>query len=266
MEVSMSEIVNKTFFVTLPSNGQLYSKESPLCEGIVEMRYGTTAEEDILMNPQFVRRGTVFDKLLEKVIVDKSINVDDLTIGDRNTLIFASRQAMYGNKYNVQVTCPRCEVEDKHTVDLSQFKHFTLPDDVTENTFEFTFEETGTKFQYHIITYGEVKQLEETAKSMKKQRMGTGRITLNDRLVLQVDKINDLLQKSDIKTYIDVMSSIESQALRSDILNNTPDIDLSFEWECSDEENCGFHKDFNIEITEDFFWPAGRERDSRRNL
>ena len=45
--------------VTLPSKGLLYSDDSPLKKGIIEMKYMTAREEDILTNPNFIK---IFDE------------------------------------------------------------------------------------------------------------------------------------------------------------------------------------------------------------
>ena len=48
--------------VTLPSQGLLYPEDSPLRGGIIEMKYMTAREEDILTNVNLIENGTVIDK------------------------------------------------------------------------------------------------------------------------------------------------------------------------------------------------------------
>ena len=40
--------------VTLPSQGLLYSKDSPLSKGVIQMKYMTAREEDILTNQNLI--------------------------------------------------------------------------------------------------------------------------------------------------------------------------------------------------------------------
>ena len=54
--------------VTLPSKGLLYPEESPLRSGVIEMKYMTAREEDILTNQNYISNGTVIDKLLQSLI------------------------------------------------------------------------------------------------------------------------------------------------------------------------------------------------------
>ena len=73
----MAENKFPTEVVSLPSKGLLYPKESPLSSGEVEIKYMTAREEDILTSANLIKKGIVIDKLLESLIVDKSIKVDD---------------------------------------------------------------------------------------------------------------------------------------------------------------------------------------------
>ena len=51
--------------VTLPSKGLLYPKDSPLSKGVIEMKYMTAREEDILTNQNYIKNGTVIYKLMK---------------------------------------------------------------------------------------------------------------------------------------------------------------------------------------------------------
>ena len=69
--------------VTLPSKGLLYPEGSPLRKGVIEMKYMTAKEEDILTNQNYIANGTVIDKLIKSLIVSK-FDYNDLLIGDKN--------------------------------------------------------------------------------------------------------------------------------------------------------------------------------------
>ena len=69
--MSESKLKFPTEMVELPSNGIVYPKENPLSSGKVEMKYMTAKEEDILTNQSYIQKGTVLDKLLEKLIVSE---------------------------------------------------------------------------------------------------------------------------------------------------------------------------------------------------
>ena len=78
----MAEVKFPTEVVDLPSKGLLYPKENPLSSGQIEVKYMTAKEEDILTSANLIKSGRVIEKLLESLIVDKSIKVDDILVGD----------------------------------------------------------------------------------------------------------------------------------------------------------------------------------------
>ena len=89
--------------IDLPSEGKLYPKDHPCSDGKIEVKYMTAREEDILTSANLIKQGVVVEKLLESLIVDKSIKVDDLLIGDKNSILIASRILAYGKEYEVEV-------------------------------------------------------------------------------------------------------------------------------------------------------------------
>ena len=97
MEKNKLNIPTET--VELPSKGLLYSKESPLFSGKIEMKYMTAKEEDILTNQNYIKSGTVIDRLLQSLIVS-NINYNDLLVGDKNAIMVAARILSYGSKYD----------------------------------------------------------------------------------------------------------------------------------------------------------------------
>jgi hypothetical protein len=50
----------------------------------------TAREEDILASQNLIRRGVVFDRFLQSVMVDH-VNPDDLLVADKNALLVATR-------------------------------------------------------------------------------------------------------------------------------------------------------------------------------
>ena len=132
--------------VTLPSKGLLYPEDSPLRSGIIEMKYMTAREEDILTNQTLIQKGEVIDELLKSLIVTKGVDYNDLLVGDKNAIMVAARVLGYGADYsftynNEEHTINLSEIEDK-TMDESLIKdgenkfYFTLPTSKVEVTFK----------------------------------------------------------------------------------------------------------------------------------
>ena len=133
-----------TEVVELPSKGLIYPEDNPLSSGKIEMKYMTAKEEDILTNQNYIKDGTVLDRLMKSLIVSK-INYDDLIVGDKNAIMIASRILGYGKDYTFkyedeEVTVdlstlePRYLDDSKVTKGINKFS-FTLP--TTKNTIEF---------------------------------------------------------------------------------------------------------------------------------
>ena len=119
----MSEFKLPTEVIDLPSQGKLYSEESGLKSGKIEMKYMTAKEEDILTNQSYIQKGIVLDKLMKSLIVSE-INYDDLLIGDKNAIMVAARILGYGNEYSFEYN------GEPQTVDLSLLENKPLDEDL----------------------------------------------------------------------------------------------------------------------------------------
>ena len=60
-----------TEFVELPSRGMFYPKNHPLHgQEVVEIRFMTARDEDILTSPALLREGVAIDKFIQNILVD----------------------------------------------------------------------------------------------------------------------------------------------------------------------------------------------------
>ena len=82
--------------VDLPSGGKVYSKDSPLRDGKIELKYMTAKEEDILTSQNLIKKGVVITKLLDSLILTEGVKCDDLVLGDKNAVMVAARILAYG--------------------------------------------------------------------------------------------------------------------------------------------------------------------------
>ena len=131
----MADYKFPTEVVDLPSKGHFYVDGHPLSSGKVEVKYMTAKEEDILTSQNLIQQGTVIDVLLQSLIVDKTININELLIGDKNAIMVAARILGYGKDYEFTYD------GEEHKVDLSKLE----PVDIDFNKFtrsvnEFSFE------------------------------------------------------------------------------------------------------------------------------
>ena len=252
--------VTPTEFVELPSRGKFYPSDHPLHnKEVIEMRFMTAKDEDILTSPALLRNGLAIDRLIENLIVDSNVNVNDLLLGDKNAVILAARISGYGEQYNVNVTCPNCEASIEHEFDLSEIPHQngTIPEDDNENVYltpEGTFVAKLPKSQFSVefklLTGQDEDYLEKVALKTKKLKLPEASATnLLKRLVVSV---NDVTVTSEINNFIDNMPAQDARFLRACVATVTPNVDMTQEVECS---SCGTVSEMAVPFTSEFFWP-----------
>ena len=139
--------------IELPSQGLLYAESSPLSTGRIEMKYMTAKEEDILTNQNYLRQGTVVDKLLQSMIVTK-INYEDLLVCDKDAIMIAARVLGYGKDYTFKYTPSSTGVAEDVTIDLTTLDEKKLSENLVKtprtNEFPFTLPHSGKIGRAHV--------------------------------------------------------------------------------------------------------------------
>ncbi len=225
----MAELKLPTEVVSLPSKGLLYAKDSPLAKGEVEMKYMTAKEEDILSNVNYIKNGTVIDKLLQSLIVTP-INYDDLLIGDKNAILIAARVLGYGAEYEFKYTNGRGdELEAK--VDLSKLEEKQIDESLFKaGTNEFTFDlpKSGNTVTFKLLTHGDEKKIEDEIKGLKKINPNSSP-DITTRMKHMITSINGNREQKEIRNFVDnFLLAAEARALREYYAKIQPDIELKF--------------------------------------
>ena len=236
-----------TEMVDLPSKGLLYPEGNPLREGKVEMKYMTAKEEDILTNQNYIRQGTVIDKLLSSLIVSK-IDYNDLLVGDKNAIMIAARILSYGANYEFMYD------GKPQSVDLSKLEPKQLNPELEKadrNEFSFTLPETGNIITFKLINHGDEGKIEQEIKGLQKiNKESTSEVTV--RLSHIITSINGSTEKKDIKDFVNnYFLAKEARAFRAYYNEISPDIDLKVTLTNSD----GVEEDTDLPIGINFFWP-----------
>ena len=243
----MAEVKFPTEVVDLPSKGLLYPEGSPLSSGKIEIKYMTAREEDILTSANLIKQGVVVEKLLESLIVDKSIKVDDLLIGDKNSILIASRILAYGKEYDVEIDGRKIEV------DLTTLKDIPLDESITSkgsNEFEFELPATKRKLTFKLLTSGDEKTIAEEVRGYEKID-GIG-YELTTRLKHSIISIDGDTKRASINSFVDnEFLSRDSIAFRSYVAEIQPDVDMTSTY----TDNEGNEKEFTVPMTVTFLWP-----------
>ena len=243
----MAEFKVPTETVTLPSKGLLYPKESPLSKGEIEMKYMTAAHEDILTNANYIRQGTVIDKLLKALIVT-DIDYNELLVGDKNALLIAARILGYGKDYTInhngkEVIVDLTQLTEK-IVDESLFKSGT-------NEFTFNLPNSGNTVTFKILTHGDEQKIEAEIKGLQKVNPNSS-TDLTTRLKYMITSVNGDRDIKSIRSFVDnALLAPDARALRKYYVTISPDVNMKFIPQ--DEDYVG--EGIDIPISLNFFWP-----------
>jgi hypothetical protein len=249
-----------TEFVTLPSAGRFYGPDHPLHGATtVEIRYMTAKEEDILTSRSLLKEGVALDRMLQNILVDDSVRVGSLLLGDKNALIVAARRTGYGADYTTRVNCPACQSADEFTFDIS---------DPPVNNFEeemekegITFTEVGTFMVQLPMTKAtvecalltgddEVRMYKEQERRSRAKKEETGGLT--DALRSYIVGVNGEGSRLVIESFIQSLPARDARVLRKLYTKIVPNVDLSQEYVCS---TCSYTAPMEVPLTADFFWP-----------
>lgn len=248
----MAELKLPTEKVSLPSKGLLYPKESPLSKGEIEMKYMTAKEEDILTNANFIRQGTVIDKLLQALIVTP-INYDELLIGDKNAILIAARVLGYGKDYSFKYTDERGNEKDA-TIDLSTLDEKPLDESLFKagvNEFTFATPKTGAVLTFKLLTHGDEKKIEAEIKGLQKITPN-GSFDVTTRLKYMITSVNGDREQKTIRDFVDnYLLAADARALREYYAKVQPDIELKYTPEDPDYTGEGIV----VPMSLNFFWP-----------
>jgi hypothetical protein len=244
----MEELKLPTEQVDLPSKGLVYSKDNPLSSGVIEMKYMTAKEEDILTNQNYIKDGTVVDRLLKALIVSK-INYDDLIVGDKNAIMVAARVLGYGKDYTFNYD------GETVTVDLSELEQRFIDEEVliekNTNQFSFTLPHSKVEITFKLLNNRDDKSIKAEIKGLKKIDKKASP-ELSTRLKYMITSINGDSDVKTIREFVDnYMLARDSRAFREYIREFQPDIDLTFNHVSSD----GNERDLTLPMTVNFFWP-----------
>jgi len=233
--------------VELPSKGLLYPKDSPLASGKIEMKYMTAKEEDILTNQNYIRNGTVIDRLLKSLITTEGVDYNSLLVGDKNAIMFAARVLSYGKDYSFTYG------GENQTVDLSKLDLKYLDTElIKEGTNEFTFNlpHTDNSVTFKLLTHSDEKSIERELEGLKKINKNSSP-EVTTRLKRIITSVNGSREQKDIRNFVDnFLLAKDARALRAEYTKINPDVNMKFSL---NEEEGGEEVDLPIGLN--FFWP-----------
>jgi len=247
--------INPTEFVDLPSKGLFYPEGHPLHnQAVIEIKHMTAKEEDILTSEALLRNELAIDRLLESVIVDKSIKVGDLLLGDKNAVLIGTRITGFGSFYDVTANCPSCSKSSEYIFDLNDLK----PQDITdvegvsnegEGVFSFDLPVSKVRIYVRLLTSRDEKKIASLLVKTDKNGASNPVTGLLKSIVVQANEHSDL---PTLNKFIEAMPIPDVKHLRNVYEKIKPDLDLRFDFTCP---LCHEEGKVGMPLTARFFWP-----------
>jgi hypothetical protein len=241
--------------IPLPTEGFFYVEGNPLASGVIELKQMTAREEDILANQDLIKKGTVVDKLIESLIVDKSVRVEDIFTQDKNAILIAVRRLAYGDGYPISVECSRCSTQNKLVIDLNSIKNKEVNwSGMTrgQNRISFKLPSCGKEITFKLLNQTDDNSIEQELKNLKKVSKESSS-ELTTRLKYIITSVDGNSDQGVIRKFIDTgLLAKDSLALRQHMKEVIPNIDLSFDFHC---EKCETERRMDIPMGASFLWP-----------
>jgi rubredoxin len=244
-----------TDLIPLPSEGKVYPPGTPLA-GLTSLtiRSMTAREEDILTSRALLRSGKIVSALLRSCITDKTIDVDNMLVGDRNAALIGIRITGYGAEYPIKITCPGCMTESQQEIDLGNLPLRRFPDDVTVtpgvNEFSVMLPVSKKRATFKLLTG--VEEIELMQLMERGRKAGGAEELVTTRLKTQVISLGDEKDPQKLSNMIRNLPARDSRELRKAIEHTTPGVDLKTKFTCP---NCGHQGEVEVPLGTDFFWP-----------
>ena len=244
--------------VPVPSEGKVYSPDSSMYgRHSLEIKAMTAQEEDILTSRALIQQGTVIKALLESCLLDKTVDVDELLLGDKNALMVSVRITGYGSSYGATVSCPECVRSSSQDFDLSSMEIKRLEiESVTpgENRFEFRLPVTGKLVHFKFLTGYDDDEITTTADRRRKMMDSGVESMVTTRLSHQIIAVDNVTDKNKLSAFVRSMPAQDSRKLRNYISEHEPGVDMRVWMSCT---HCSADSRVSLPLGSNFFWPAG---------
>lgn len=246
--------ITTTEMIDLPTKGRFYPVNHPLHgKTAIEIKHMTAKEEDILSSRSLIEKGVALDKLIQSLIVDKTIPTDSLAMSDRNAILIAARISGYGPEYKIKFTCPSCGVQAQHTFDLMETAQEANaeeenPVELDENC-HFTLELPKTKWSVkcRILDGSDEKKIIQNTLMGKKGK----EITTTEQLKMIVVGINNVYERSLLEKAVEAMPVVDSKFLRNEYEKVSKNVSLRGQYNC---KSCDYEEVVEVPLTQEFFW------------
>lgn len=259
-QISAAEKVKQDFGLELaietaplPSGGKIYQGVLAGRDS-VDIKAMTTREEDILMSKPLIKNGTVLNELVKACLIDKTINPNELIVGDKYAILVAIRVTGYGAEYQVQMECSSCKEKFEHEFDLAALQIKPLQIDPVipgTNLFEFKLPVCKKIVRFKYLTGADEADITATLERQKKLKIQVDS-PISTNLLYSIVSVDGIEDRAKLGQFVRMMPARDSLALRKYIQNNEPSLDMKQYCTCP---HCSNEEEVGIPMGINFFWP-----------
>lgn len=247
-----------TEVITLPSKGLVYPESNPLSKGSIEIKYMTAREEDILSSQNLIKKGIVLDKLFESVVVEPNVSIGDISIGDKNAILLATRILGYGPDYAVEVTDPFTLEVQKVNIDLSKIETKEIDETILnrQNRYEFLLPVSKKKIKFKLLTHKDEIDINAEIQSLNRLVKGDTNVSqeVSTRLRYMIQEIDGNTDRVFINNFVkNSLLARDSKSLREYVKAISPDMNFKYEFT---SDITGESEALDIPFGVGFFYPS----------
>jgi hypothetical protein len=218
----------------------------------------TAREEDILASQNLIKKGVVLDKLFESVVVSEGVSVGDISVGDKNAILLATRILGYGADYNVEVTDPFTGESQKVTIDLAKIQTKEVDDSLLnrENRYEFELPISKKKIKFKLLTHKDEIDINAEIQALNRLVKGDSVVSqdVSTRLRYMIQEVEGNTDRGFINNFVkNSLLARESKALREYVRTISPDLDLKYQFT---SDLTGESEALDIPFGVGFFYPT----------
>lgn len=205
--------------IPLPSGGKCYPMTSPLRYGRIPVAMLTASDENIIASPNMYRDGKIIDIILERKILDKTIDIQSLVKGDRDAIVMWLRATGYDADYPIIATHPVTGKKYDVNVKLNELKYkdFNLESDEDGNFTYVALNGDVIKFNYTTQLMEDSFKEEIINDNINIEKFNINKYLHNiEDCLINIDDIEDN-DINDIKGCIDDIRDIINETVKEDI-------------------------------------------------
>jgi hypothetical protein len=236
--------------VSLPSQGLLYKN------GVkeLEVEYLTGMDEGTLTSPNRMERGDAVDIILRRRIRNKSIDPDELLLGDKLAILFWMRATAYGPEYDIRVVDPATGQLFDHSVNLATLKIKKLEVKPDKNgEFEILLPRSGKRLKFRLMTGRDEKGILSRLEAFKRAD-DEGSLKVQFQLETMIMEVDGDRDKMNISKFIRGIPLMDYRYLKTYITKIEPGLDLTIDVQTPS----GMIVKTVVPIEESFFFPPIR--------